>query len=59
VDKIIHLYGNASWTTRCGFDVGSTSIANVTSNTEICTCRECLKYMIRDAVQRFVLIDSR
>jgi hypothetical protein len=56
---MIHLYGNASWTTRCGLDVGSVDVKNVTSNTEKCTCRDCLKYMLRDVTNRFMIVDSR
>lgn len=56
---VIHLYGNNISLTRCGFAISYVGEQSITNNVEQCTCTACLKYMMRDALNRFLILDSR
>lgn len=59
MSDIIHVFGNHNSLTSCGLAVTYVGEQNVTNNMEACTCTACLKYIIRDALNRFLILDSR
>lgn len=54
-----HLHGNSDEWTRCGIPIGNVGISNVTNNVEVCTCRKCAMYMLRDSMNRYLLFEER
>jgi hypothetical protein len=55
----IHLYGNSDEWSRCGIPIENIGVANLTNNVETCTCRKCAMYMLRDAMNRYLILEER
>ena len=59
MNEPMHLHGNNDEWTRCGFTIFPGGANCLTTNDiEKCTCRDCLKYMLRDAMNRFLFLDE-
>jgi hypothetical protein len=56
MQEVIHIFDKSGKYTRCGFSINNLSMAN---SVEECTCKACLKFIMRDALNRFLLLDSR
>jgi hypothetical protein len=59
MNEKIHLHGNNNDWTRCGILVNNVSSEQVTNNVEQCTCRKCAIYMLRDVMNRYLLLEER
>jgi hypothetical protein len=57
--KKTHLFGNSNEWCRCGIPVENIGDKFVTNNVEMCTCRKCVMYMLRDSINQFLLLEER